>query len=123
MKSTSWNKTLTKCKTVSTLLSSLLSIFTLASKAGEILDVATQFLSLEQNTIERFDQIQSRLADLESVDQTNLLQLMNDLPDLGQLQADLADINTRTMRIRDDMNQVEKDQCWAFWDFRKLVLR
>ena len=54
---------------------------------------------------------------MESVDQTNLLQLMNDLPDLGQLQADLADINTRTMRIRDDMNQVEKDQGYAFCDF------
>ena len=82
----------------------------LASKGGEILDIATQFLSLEQTTIERFDQVQRQLAALESVDQTELMRLMNDLPDLHTLQMDLAAINARTIAVRDDMNQVKTDQ-------------
>ena len=82
----------------------------LASKGGEILDIATQFLSLEQTTIERFDQVQRQLTALESVDQTELMRLMNDLPDLHTLQMDLAAINARTIAVRDDMNQVKTDQ-------------
>ena len=47
---------------------------------------------------------------MESVDQSELMRLMNDLPDLDTLQMDLAAINARTVAVRDDMNQVKTDQ-------------
>lgn len=72
--------------------------------------MATQFLTLEQSTIERFDQVQAKLARIESVDQSELTRLMADLPDLHQLQTDLAAINARSIRLRDEVNDVKSDQ-------------